>query len=52
MLVDSHATPKLNTTFTESLHFLEKNLIAQHASIESWFDTQWQINAATCLWFC
>lgn len=34
---------KMNTTFTEQLHFLEKHFVANRKMISEWFHQQWQM---------
>ena len=41
MLANSQAVPRLNTTFTEPLKYLERHLLAQRKVIEQWFAEQW-----------
>lgn len=42
MLLNSHATPKLNTVCIEPLHFLERRFLSQRKLIQDWFKTQWE----------
>lgn len=46
MLVNSSATPKLNTTMTAPpLYQLERHFLSQRERIHEWFQTQWQLTS-------
>jgi len=42
-VVTSHSALKLNTTFTESLHILERRFVSERQHIEAWFESQWEL---------
>lgn len=41
-----YQTPHLTTATTEPLHLLEKQILAKHEIIETWFQHQWTLNPA------
>jgi glutamate--cysteine ligase len=43
MQVNSHATPQLNTTLIEPLHYLERHFLSHRHVIEKWFEHQWKL---------
>lgn len=42
-MLDSDVTPRLNTSHTDQLYFLERHFLAHCEQIEAWFKKQWQL---------